>query len=179
MRICLLKNMPVLLFFFFTGLYGYGQGSHRVKPWKATVFFEQGRPHRKIKGRLYTVSDTSLVIHNRRGKPDEILFRDIDRIRLVKDHGRTGRRIAGPVVGAVAGAVIASAALTKNKEGESRALSGVVGGIGGGLIGAGVGALATPVVYNLFSQKKFRIIHDPLSYQQLKSRLQAYAVNNQ
>lgn len=159
----------------FVSISCFSQHAKKARPWKATIFIEKA----KMKGILYNVTDSGLVILDRFGRPDEILFDQINRIRLVKNHNKLGKHVIGFVAGSITGAAVVSSALSKGKEGEPRALSGVLGGIAGGFTGAIIGVAVAPGIYNLFAAKRFTVKHDPVSYTLLKEKLRPYSLRTQ
>lgn len=169
---CLILSILLLNF----SHYCFSQDRHNTKPWKAKIF--SGGV--KFKGILFEVTDSSVVILlPKAASQDEILFADIDIIKLVPHHGKGKKRLVGFAVGSIAGAWSVSSGLSKGKTGEPAALAGVIGGIGGGLIGATVGVAIAPSVYNLFAIKKFSVEHDPRHYHLLKLKLQPYTIKRQ
>ncbi len=163
--------IPVLLFsLLLITLSTFAQKKHRAKSWAASISLDGGR----VKGELYSVSDSSVTILGSDKKPDEILFNDISKIKLHRIGSKGLQRTAGIVIGSVLGAWGTASILTKDRTGEPAALAGVVGGIGGGLIGAILGFFVSPPIHDLFSSKKFLVHKDPSVYMSLKDKLKAY-----
>ena len=124
----------------------------------------------KFRGVLNSVTDSSVIFSAKNGFTDEIMFRDIDKIKLRRLHGRNAQILAGFFIGGITGGVITGTLLAAGKAGEPRALAGVVGGIGGGIIFGVAGIL----VAQMLSTKKIAVKHDPAYFSILKQKLIRY-----
>jgi hypothetical protein len=165
--------ISVLLLFFILPV--SGQRHHNVRFWKATIFFQQG----KIKGQLYNVTDSSVILLGRDNRPDETLFSQINKIRIVPQNGKSEKRILGFFIGGGLGAWSITTLLNKGRQGGPVAMAGVVGGIGGFVLGGSAGIAAGPGIYNFFAAKRFHIVHDPAFYPLLKTKLKPYSIKGQ
>ena len=142
------------------------------KTWKTIVFTGS----QKIKGILYQVSDSSVVLMYRGNSSHEILFSNIHKIRLRRRFGKM-EKVVGGLVGATTGAVVLSTTYGGGGHGGGgTAMGGIFGGLAGGLVGGGIGiALATPV-YRLLSTRTYIIPHDALLYPSFAAKLRRYSV---
>lgn len=147
------------------------QNNYKRPIWRASVSLPGG----KIKGELFSVSDSSLTIIGIDGKPDAIFFEEIKKIRLVKTSGRGIRRVMGFLGGSALGGWTFVTILTKGRTGEPRALGGIFGVIGGVIIGGPLGLILFPHIYNLITSKKFIVSQDSHSYRILKVELMKYS----
>jgi hypothetical protein len=141
------------------------------KRWKAIVFTGT----QKVKGILYQVSDSSVVLMLSGDGYTEILFRDIHKIKL-RPHFEKMEKVIGFLVGAGAGAAVLATAASRNREGEPAALAGIYGGLLGGIIGGGVGIAVAMPVYRLMATKTYIVRHDPPAYPLLAQKLRRRSV---
>ena len=138
----------------------------RTRTWKAIVFTGD----QKVKGILFQVSDSSVVLSLPDKTYSEILFSRIHKIRLRRRFGEA-EKLVGFLAGAGTGAAVLATMASKGRQGEPGALAGVYGGFLGFLLGGGIGiAVATPV-YRLISTRTYIIPHDPLLYPSLAAKL--------
>ena len=145
--------------------------NHPSKEWEI-IIFSGGN---KYKGVLKKVTDSSIVLSVKKNNIDEIVFRDIDKIRLRPIRNMSGESLLGFFIGGITGGVITGTALSAGKSGEPRALAGVVGGIAAGIVFGIICAILTPVVAKMISTKKITVQHTAAFYISLKQKLLRYS----
>lgn len=133
------------------------------KNWDVTIRMPGGR----IKGEFYKVSDSSISIIGIDNREDEILFNEIEKIRLTRSVRKGTKKTLGFMGGAILGTWSGVELMTKDKTGEPRALSGLFGGIVGGLVGGIVGSFVAPMIHTLIASKRFHVVHDLSAYKEL------------
>lgn len=144
--------------------------NHTPKEWEIIVFSGGN----KYKGVLKKVTDSSVVILVKEGFADEIVYREIDKIKLRPLKSKAGQRLLGFFTGGIIGGVLTGTILSAGRSGEPRAMAGVVGGIAGGLLFGIAGALLAPAISKMISTKKIVIQHNTGSYVSLKQKLLTY-----
>jgi len=131
----------------------------------------------KVKGILKSVTDSSAIILVRGNYTDEILFRDINKIKIRAARNRTLTRLTGFFVAGISGGILTGTTLSKGRTGEPAALAGVIGGIFGGIFFGVTGMLLAPTIIRLFPHKKIMVKHDSISIAALKRQLLPYCLH--
>jgi len=152
-------------------LSGFSQGFGHARLWKAIVYTDSP----KVKGILYQVSDSSVVLVMADRSYNEISFSTIHKIKLRPRFGKM-EKVVGFLVGAGTGAAVLASAAGRGREGEPATMAGIFSGFTGFLVGGGIGiAVATPV-YRLIFTKKYIVQHEPSGYARLSAKLRRRCV---
>ena len=139
---------------------------NRRQIWEARIKLPAG----KVKGEFYAVSDSSITILGVDRMYDEIFFRDIVNIRLMRYVRRGTKRALGFLFGAPIGSVGGVAYMTRNN--PFSPLTGIFGGIIGGITGGLIGFFMAPVIHKLYASKTFVVV--PGSYVELANAIQEH-----
>ena len=131
----------------------------------------------KAKGILKSVTDSSAIIIVRKNYTDEILFRDIHKIKIRSANTGILTRLTGFFVGGISGGIIIGTSLARGRQGEPAALAGVIGGIGGGILVGIASALIAPQIVKLFPHKIIIVKQDSIFIAGLKQQLFPYCLN--
>lgn len=131
----------------------------------------------KIKGILKSLTDSSSIILVKGNYTDEILLRDVNKIKIRSASNRSLTRLAGFFVAGISGGILTGNILSKGREGEPAAMAGVVGGIFGGIIFGTTGMLIAPAINRLFPHKKIMVKNDKISITALKRQLLPFCLN--
>lgn len=168
-------HLVTLVFLFLTaGSTGWGQLQHRVKAWKAIVLTD----HKKVKGILYDVSDSSIVVMLPDKHYREVLFSHAHKVKLRTRAATDMMQLIGATVGAVTGGILLYSLSAHNPgwgTGNAGGIYAEYGGAMGGLAGV---ALGVPILGGLFT-KKFTVGHDSGSYAALAAQLRPYSIRGQ
>lgn len=128
----------------------------------------------KLKGICKKVTDSSVFITVRKSADDEILFRDIKKIKLRPLSDEVGKRIIGFWVAGISSGIIIGIVLLNGESSQPGSLHAFIGAVVGGIIFGIVGALIAPKVFYLFTAKEIVVQHNPESYPTLKAKLLNY-----
>lgn len=151
----------------------YAQNKTSKKKWEVVLSLHGF----KAKGILKSVTDTSVVIIVRKNYTDEILFKDIHKIKIRGVSNVLLTRVAAFFIGGIAGGTIVGTSLSRGRQGEPAALAGVIGGIGGGIL-IGIGsAIVAPGIVKLFPKKSIMVKQDSSFLAVLKLQLLPYCMN--
>jgi len=151
----------------------YAQNKVSRKKWEVVLSLDGF----KARGILKSVTDSSAIIIVRKNYTDEILFRDINKIKIRSANNEILTRLAGFFIGGISGGVIIGTSLANARQGEPAALAGVIGGIGGGILVGIASALIAPQVVKLFPHKIIVVKKDNDFLASLKQQLLPYCMN--
>lgn len=144
------------------------------KKWKAVVT----RNGFKEKGILLSANDSSIFIAARHNPEQEVLLKEVMKIKLVPVRDRGAERLIGLFTGSLAGGIAGGMALSGSREGEPAAIAGVAGGIGIGILAGAAGAWAAPGIVDIIVTKRFKVHHDSASYMRLRQKISGYCLRH-
>lgn len=139
---------------------------------EAVVYTDGG----KLKGLVYAVTDSSLMLLSPGSHFSEISFKEVHKIKLRPPGDRYLLMGTGLVFGAISGGLAGGSMASKGREGEPGAMAGVAGAILGVVIGGLLGAFLLPLIFNLILNKKILVQHTTQGYTALKLKLQQYTI---